>query len=72
MEKKLLLSIEDWQNWYHNTKDDWGGSKYVQSLGDTDTPSEYPCIVIGCANEDDGWGIFCYDFLYKNDVESLF
>lgn len=68
MEKTLLLSVEDWQNWYYKKKDSWGSINYVQSLGDTDTPVKYPCIVIGCENRNEEYAFFCYDFIYKSDM----
>ena len=49
-----------------------GSSRQVVSFGDTETPTEYPCLVVDCENEDNGWGITCYDFIYKSDVEKLF
>ena len=72
MERTLLLSVEDWQNWFKNQAEMWGGSSRVRSFGDTETPNEYPCLVIECENEGNGWGFGCYDFIYKSDVEKLF
>lgn len=73
MERTLLLSVEDWQTWYSNKVNAWGSDRYVQSWGDTDTPNEYPCIVVEVENMDEcGYGFTCYDFIYKSDVEKLF
>lgn len=73
MERTLLLSIEDWQNWYADKVSAWGNDICVQSYADTDTPTEFPCIVIENENLDEsGYGFSCYDFIYKKDVETLF
>lgn len=72
MEKILLLSVEDWQTWYSNKVSAWGSYRSVQSWGDTETPNEYPCIVIEVENMGECGYSSCYDFLYKKDVECLF
>ena len=72
MERTLLLSVEDWRNWFNSRAEMWCHSGRVRSFGDTETPNEYPCIVIDCENENEGWGYTCYDFIYKSDVEGLF
>ena len=73
MERTLLLSVEDWQTWYSNKVNAWGSDRSVQSWGDTDTPNEYPCIVVEVENMDEcGYSFSCYDFIYKSDVEKLF
>ena len=72
MERTLLLSVEDWQNWYQSRVSMWDSSRRVRSWGDSETPTEYPCLVIECDNEDEGWGFTCYDFIYRKDVDQIF
>jgi hypothetical protein len=73
MEKTLLLSVEDWQTWYNKEVSAWGSRARVQSWGDTETPNEYPCILIACDSSDEyAYGNTIYDFIYKSDVEKLF
>lgn len=72
MEKTLLQSIEDWQNWYSNKVNAWGCSRRVRAWGESETPNEYPCLVIEVENEDEGYAFSCYDFVYKSDVANLF
>lgn len=73
MEKTLLLSVEDWQTWYKKEVEAWGSRARVQSGGDTETPNEYPCILIACDSSDEyAYGNTIYDFIYKSDVEKLF
>ena len=73
MERTLLLSVEDWQNWYNKEVSAWGSRARVQSWGDTETPNEYPCILIACDSSDEfAYGNTLYDFIYKSDVEKLF
>ena len=73
MERILLLSVEDWQNWYNKEVSAWGSRARVQSGGDTETPTEYPCIIIACDSSDEfAYGNTIYDFIYKSDVECLF
>lgn len=73
MERRLLLSVEDWQNWYEKEVSAWGSRARVQSCGDTETPTEYPCIIIACDSSDEyAYGNTIYDFIYKKDVECLF
>lgn len=73
MERRLLLSVEDWQNWYEKEVSAWGSRARVQSCGETETPNEYPCILVACDSSDEyAYGNTIYDFLYKKDVECLF
>lgn len=73
MERTLLLSVEDWQTWYNKEVSAWGSRVRVQSCGDTETPTEYPCILIACDSSDEfTYGNTIYDFIYKSDVEKLF
>lgn len=73
MERRLLLSVEDWQNWYEKEVSAWGSRARVQSRGETETPTEYPCIIVACDSSDEyAYGNTIYDFLYKKDVECLF
>ena len=73
MERTLLLSVEDWQTWYGNKVNAWGSDRCVQSYADTETPTEFPCILIENEDLDEcGYGFTSYDFLYKKDVECLF
>ena len=73
MERILLLSVEDWQNWYNKEVSAWGSRARVQSGGDTETPTEYPCMVIACDSSDEyTYGNTIYDFIYKSDVIGLF
>lgn len=73
MERTLLLSVEDWQKWYHNKVSAWGSDRSVVSYADTETPSEYPCLVIENESLDEcGYGFTCYDFIYRKDIDSIF
>ena len=73
MDRTLLLTIEDWQNWYSGKVSAWGSDRMVQSYADTDTPKEFPCILIEVENMDEcGYSFTCYDFIYKGDVLNLF
>lgn len=73
MEKTILHTNEDWQNWYKREVSAWGSQVRVQSGGDTETPTEYPCIVIACDSSDEfTYGKTIYDFIYKSDVIGLF
>jgi hypothetical protein len=73
MERTLLLSVEDWQTWYNKEVSAWGSRARVQSGGDTETPNEYPCILIACDSSDEyAYGNTIYDFIYKSDVECFF
>ena len=72
MERTLLLSVEDWQKWYHNKVSAWGSNRSVVSYADTETPNEYPCLVIENESLDEcGYGFTCYDFIYRKDIESI-
>lgn len=72
MEKIILHTNEDWQNWYQKEVSAWGSQARVRSGGDTETPTEYPCIVIACDSSDEyTWGNTIYDFIYKSDVIGL-
>ena len=73
MERTLLLSVEDWQNWYHNKVSAWGSDRSVVSYADTETPNEYPCLVIENESLDEwGYGFTCYDFIYRKDIDQIF
>jgi hypothetical protein len=72
MERELLLSLEQWQNWYKCMCDAWGYNG-VYSKADTDTPTEFPCLLIWTNELDENVnGFTSYDFIYKRDVECLF
>ena len=73
MERALLLTIEDWQNWYHNKVSAWGSDRSVVSYADTETPNEYPCLLVAFESLDEcGYGFTCYDFIYRKDVDQIF
>lgn len=73
MERTLLLSVEDWQKWHRNKVSAWGSDRSVVSYADTETPHEYPCLVIANESLDEcGYGFTCYDFIYRKDIESMF
>ena len=73
MERTLLFTSVDWDNWYRGKVSAWGSDRLVQSWADTDEPKEYPCILIESENMDEcGYGFTCYDFIYKSEVEKLF
>lgn len=73
MEKTILHNYGDWERWYKTEVSAWGSQARVRSGGDTETPNEYPCIVIACDSSDEyTYGETIYDFIYKSDVIGLF
>lgn len=69
MEKLLLKTQEDFQNWFKDRRKDFFYSEMI-SKGKSDTPLIFPCIVVW--SERYGYGYrdtLFYDFVYLTDFE---
>ena len=64
MKKVKLLSNKDFQTWYAEQVKIYG-SWGVFSVGETQIPIKYPCIVLGY--EDSTYNTLHYDFVYLCD-----
>lgn len=73
MEKTILHNSGDWESWYAHMVMSWGWSSRVRSAGNSDTPLEYPCLLVSSEEMDEYNNSYTsYDFIYKSDVIGLF
>ena len=67
MEKKLLNTQADFQDWYKERRKDFFYNEMI-SKGNSDTPLNFPCIVVWSERYgDNSRDSLYYDFIYLSD-----